>query len=101
FEFVPGHETVGVLEQIGPGAAKRWGVARGDRVAIEVFQSCRTCAACTAGEYRRCPRHGLRDMYGFVDVHRPPGLWGGYATHHYLGPDSLVLPVPESLDPVV
>jgi alcohol dehydrogenase len=101
FAFVPGHETVGVLEQIGPAAARRWGVARGDRVAIEVFQSCRTCAACIEGPYRRCTNHGLRDMYGFVDIERPPGLWGGYATHHYLAPDSLVLPVRDDLDAVV
>jgi alcohol dehydrogenase len=40
-------------------------------------------------------------MYGFVAVDRAPGLWGGYATHQYLGPDSLVLPVPPSLDPVM
>src|SRR3546814_14315255 len=30
-----------------------------------------------------------------------PGLWGGYATHQYLAPDSMVLPVPDGLDPVV
>jgi alcohol dehydrogenase len=46
-------------------------VAAGDRVAVKVFQSCR------AGEYRRCARHGLADMYGFLSVDREPGLWGG------------------------
>jgi alcohol dehydrogenase len=97
FEFVPGHETVGRIAAIGPGAAERWGVAAGDRVAVEVFQSCRRCAPCRAGVYRRCEHHGLADMYGFVPVTRPPGLWGGYASHQYLGPDSMLLPVPESL----
>src|SRR4029079_12620566 len=48
-----------------------------------------------------CEQHGMRDMYGFVPVDRAPGLWGGYATHQYLAPDSLVLPVPDALDPVV
>jgi alcohol dehydrogenase len=99
--FIPGHETVGVLEQIGPAAAERWGVAEGQRVAVEVFQSCRACDACRRGEYRRCERHGLATMYGFVAADVEPGLWGGYATHQYLGPDSLVLPVPDSLDPVL
>jgi alcohol dehydrogenase len=28
-------------------------------------------------------------------------LWGGYATHLYLAPDAMLLPVPASLDPVV
>lgn len=101
FAFVPGHETVGVIESIGPSATARWGVSPGDRVAVEVFQSCRSCAACLEGEYRRCVEHGLGDMYGFISVDRPPGLWGGYATHQYLGPHSMVLKVPEGLDPVI
>jgi alcohol dehydrogenase len=101
FPFVPGHETVGVITEIGDDAAARWGVQRGDRVAVEVFQSCGVCDACTTGTYRRCARHGMRDMYGFIDVARPPGLWGGYATHQYLAPDSLVLPVPDALEPAI
>jgi alcohol dehydrogenase len=40
-------------------------------------------------------------MVGFVDVDRPPGLWGGYATHLYLPPDSMLIPVPNDLDPVL
>lgn len=99
--FIPGHEVIGTIEQLGPRAAERWGVEAGDRVAVEVFQSCRRCDACRAGVYRRCERNGLATMVGFGDVDRPPGLWGGYATHLYLGPDSMLLPVPEDLDPVL
>lgn len=99
--FVPGHEAVGVVERAGASALRRWGVELGQRVAVEVFQSCGTCAACAEGTYRRCERHGLRDMYGWVPVANPPGLWGGYATHQYLAPDSLLLPVPDGLDPVL
>ena len=101
FAFVPGHETVGVVEQLGTEAARRWGVAVGDRVAIEVFQSCRECAACRSGASQRCERHGLGDMHGFIPVDRAPGLWGGYAEYQYLGPDAIVHRVPASLDPVV
>jgi alcohol dehydrogenase len=101
FPFIPGHESVGVIEAIGPQASQRWGVGVGDRVAVEVFQSCRSCAACVRGEYRRCERHGMRDMYGFVDIERAPGLWGGYAEHQYLAPDSMLVPVPAALDPIV
>lgn len=99
--FIPGHETVGVIEALGASAASRWGVAVGDRVAVEVFQSCRSCAACRAGIYRRCERHGMADMYGFVALGRAPGLWGGYAAHQYLAPDSMLLAVPAGLDPVL
>ena len=101
YAFIPGHETVGIVEQVGARAAERWGVAAGDRVAVEVFQSCRVCDECRAGRYRRCIRHGLGDMFGFIDVGKAPGLWGGYATHHYLGADAMVLPIPAGLDPVV
>ncbi len=101
YAFIPGHEVIGVVERAGPAALERWGVALGDRVAVEVFLSCRGCPACVSGVYRRCEHHGLSDMYGFIDVTKPPGLWGGYATHLYLAPDALVLEVPDSLDPVV
>ena len=101
FAFVPGHETVGVIERIGDTAAKRWGIAAGDRVAVEVFQSCRACDACRAGAYQRCERHGLADMYGYIPVDKPPGLWGGYAESQYLGPDTIAHRVPDALDPVV
>lgn len=99
--FIPGHEVVGTLETVGNRAADRWGVKAGQRIAVEVFQSCRECDACKAGLYRRCVRNGLKTMIGFVDAERPPHLCGGYATHLYLGPDAMLLPVPESLDPVI
>jgi alcohol dehydrogenase len=101
YAFVPGHETVGVIESIGDTAAHRWGVGTGDRVALEVFQSCRVCDACRTGSYQRCERHGLADMYGYIPVERPPGLWGGYAEFQYLVPDALVHRIPDVLDPVV
>lgn len=101
FPFIPGHESVGVIEAIGDEAAKEWGVRAGDRVAVEVFQSCRTCRQCARGNYRHCERHGVGDSYGFIPVDRHPGLWGGYAQYLYLSRDSMVLPVPRDLDPVL
>jgi alcohol dehydrogenase len=100
FAFIPGHESVGVIEAIGDAAAQRWGVCAGDRVAVEVFQSCRTCGPCLAGDYRHCGVHGVSDTYGFIPVDRAPSLWGGYAQYQYLGPDSKLLKVPSGLDPV-
>src|SRR5438876_6782689 len=49
--FVPGHESVGIVERIGRNAGERWGVREGDRVAVEVFLSCRECGPCLAGNY--------------------------------------------------
>jgi alcohol dehydrogenase len=98
---VPGHEVVGVVQALGPRAAERWSVEVGDRVAVEVFQSCGRCPRCRAGDSRHCQRHGLGDSYGFVPVERSPGLWGGYATHLYLAPDASLHRVPPALDPAV
>lgn len=98
--FIPGHETVGVIESIGADAAVAWGVTAGDRVAVEVFRSCGACGPCLAGTYQRCERHGLRDMYGFVPLDQEPGLWGGYAAHQYLGAGTNLVKVPEGLDSV-
>ena len=39
-------------------------------------------------------------MYGYVAVDHAPGLWGGYAQHQYLAPDSMLCPVPATLDAV-
>ncbi|MDH4145263.1 MAG: medium chain dehydrogenase/reductase family protein [Acidimicrobiia bacterium] len=101
YPFIPGHEIVGTIEAIGSKAAARWGVAVGDRVAVEVFLSCRECDACRSGAYRRCERHGVRHFYGYIDAREEPSLWGGYATHLYLHPDAMLLAVPPGLEPAV
>ena len=101
FSFIPGHEIVGVIEDIGSDAAGRWSVKAGDRVAVEVFRSCGNCKPCLSGEYRRCTRNGLATMFGFVDAAIEPSLWGGYASHLHLPSDSMLLPIPDSLDPVL
>jgi alcohol dehydrogenase len=101
FPFVPGHETVGTIEKIGGGAAARWGVKEGDRVAVAVFQSCGECGKCGSGRFRECVRHGIKDMYGFISAEKAPSLWGGYAEFQYLSPDTMLLPVPNGMDPVI
>ena len=99
--FIPGHEVVGVIDDIGDEAAKKWGLKRGQRVAVEVFKSCGDCPECTSGVYRRCDHNGVETMVGFTDVDIPPGLNGGYASHLYLGPDSMLLPVPHGMDAIM
>src|SRR4051795_9619951 len=49
FAFVPGHESVGIVEAIGARAAARWGVAAGGRAADGGVQSVRARAQRAAG----------------------------------------------------
>ncbi|MBX8689328.1 alcohol dehydrogenase [Mycobacterium vulneris] len=100
FAFIPGHEIVGVIETIGASASARWGVRAGQRVAVEVFRSCRACDECRRGDYRRCERNGVSSMFGFVDVCVGSGLWGGYSSHVELPWDAMLLPIPPGINPV-
>jgi threonine dehydrogenase-like Zn-dependent dehydrogenase len=90
---VPGHEPLGIIEAIGDGAAKRWGVDVGDRVAVEVMIPCGHCRACLVGRYHVCRGRGGMFGHGYVPLERPPGLWGAYADYMYLDPFSVVHPM--------
>ncbi len=46
YPVIPGHEPLGVIEEIGAGARTRWGVAEGDRVAVRSGYGCGHCEAC-------------------------------------------------------
>src|SRR6266852_3880173 len=84
-----GHEPVGVIEEIGAEAARRWGLKKGDRVAVEPGLGCGHCRDCIQGNFRRCRvgRPGTKIVAcGFVPTHIPPSLWGGMAEYMYLDP---------------
>lgn len=88
YPFIPGHEPLGVIEEVGDRAAERWGVEPGDRVAVEVLRPCRSCDHCLTGRYMSCPnRHGA---YGVTPLGVEPGLWGGFADYMYLHPTSVL-----------
>jgi len=91
YPVIPGHEPVGVIEQIGDEASRRWGIRAGDRVAVEALLPCGHCAACVQGKYGRC--RGGGGVYGYRPLSLAPGLWGGYATHLYLPPHVIVHPM--------
>jgi threonine dehydrogenase-like Zn-dependent dehydrogenase len=93
---IPGHEPLGVIEQIGDGAARLWGVDVGDRVAVETMLSCRFCEPCLKGSYHLCRR---RRIYSYIPLDEAPGLWGAYAEYMYLAPGSIVHKVDAALPP--
>src|SRR4051812_5198282 len=56
--FVPGHESVGIIERIGSNAAARWGVSAGDRVAGGGFPALRNGGGGGGRGGRSRARHG-------------------------------------------
>lgn len=98
--MIPGHEVVGTIEEIGDATAARWGVAAGDRVAIEPNLPCGSCQSCLTGEYVSCRGWPTRPLaYGFVPMSAAPSLWGGWSELMALHPLTVVHPVPDVLDP--
>jgi threonine dehydrogenase-like Zn-dependent dehydrogenase len=97
--IIRGHEPLGIIEEIGERAAERWGVKAGDRVAVEIVLSCRSCNLCLTGQYMSC-RQG-RFLHGYTPVDVEPALWGGYAEYMYLHQNSIVHRVRNDIDPDV
>lgn len=92
--IIPGHEVMGWIDKIGPNAARRWRVKEGDRVAVEPIVPCGHCLHCAEGAYTRCSSDAGYGLYQGVEV--APSLWGGYATHMYLHPRTMLHPLPHA-----
>jgi len=90
--MIPGHEPLGVIEEIAPSTAARWGVNVGDRVAVEILIPCRSCDLCLAGRYMQC-KNRAGSHGGYNPPERGLGLWGGYAEYMHLHPNSIVHPM--------
>lgn len=93
--IIPGHEIMGYIDQIGPEAAKLWNVREGDRVAIEPIIPCGHCPDCVAGAYTRCQSDKGYGLY--QNINNAPALWGGYSSHVYLHPGTMVHKLPSDI----
>ncbi|KRA24313.1 alcohol dehydrogenase [Microbacterium sp. Root61] len=93
--FIPGHEPMGIIEDVGDRAAERWGVQVGDRVAFEVIVPCRACNDCLTGRYQACTfrKYG----HGVTGIEVEPSLWGGFAEHMYISPNSVLHKIDKTL----
>lgn len=84
---IPGHQVVGVVERLGPGASR---FREGARVGIAWLRStCGACRYCCAGNENLCV------AARFTGYHED----GGYAEYAVVRED-FAYPVPASLDPV-
>jgi threonine dehydrogenase-like Zn-dependent dehydrogenase len=93
--FIPGHEPLGIIEEIGDRAAERWGVQPGDRVAVEVIVPCRACDDCLTGRYQFC--RNRKYGHGVTSIETEPTLWGGLAEYMYISPTSVLHKMDKSL----
>ena len=84
YPVIPGHEPLGVIEELGDDAARRWGVQVGDRVIVESAVPCRHCRYCAEGLFNACSN---RMNIGYVPIGVEPTLFGGYAEYLYLHPN--------------
>lgn len=99
YPLIPGHEPVGIIEQIGPETSRAWGVKAGDRVAVEPHLSCGLCRPCLSGSYHLCKEvrpQGL-PAYGFLPIEAGYPLSGGYASHMCLVPRTMVHRIPHDM----
>jgi len=98
---IPGHEPLGIIDEIGERAAQRWGVGVGDRVAVEPLIPCQRCEACLTGQPTRCTGWGRVYSYGLLGTDIEPSLLGGYSEYMYLHPHTVLHRVPRDLAPEV
>jgi threonine dehydrogenase-like Zn-dependent dehydrogenase len=96
-----GHEMVGTIVALGDVARARWGLAEGDRVALEEYLPCGHCEYCRTGEYRSCLETDTTVAgsvrYGSTPLTVAPGRWGGYSPYLYLHPRSVFHRVPADI----
>ncbi|MFV0413227.1 MAG: alcohol dehydrogenase catalytic domain-containing protein [Oscillospiraceae bacterium] len=85
--FVPGHEFVGIVAEIGENVEK---FVVGDRVAADQIVPCGECRFCKTGKYWMCQPHKI---FGFFK-----DLNGGMAEYVRLPGNAVVHKVPKELD---
>ncbi|MBW2271067.1 MAG: zinc-binding dehydrogenase [Deltaproteobacteria bacterium] len=95
YPVIPGHEPVGLIEEIGPRAALRWGLEPGDRVVVQSDFGCGRCRGCM--DQQAC--NVSPGTYGFMPTGVAPALWGGYAEMMYLAPGAVPHKISKSVEP--
>ncbi len=87
---IPGHEFFGYVDELGAGAAERFGVEPGDTVIAEQIVPCDRCRFCLSGQYWMCEVHNI---FGFQRVVAD----GGMAEYMLLPPTSRVHRIPPEI----
>lgn len=96
FPYIPGHEPVGIIDEIGEDAARRWGVKVGDRVAVEPVITCGHCEHCHTGRRLLCDEVSI---LGQTSTDIEPSVLGAYAQYMYLPQGTVVHKLSSNLSP--
>jgi threonine dehydrogenase-like Zn-dependent dehydrogenase len=92
YPFIPGHEPVGRIVHLDEGAARRWGVKPGDRVALHGMAPCGNCVNCMRQE----PCSDVI-QYGAHPFDVGSGLWGAYSQFMEILPRAKLYPISSDL----
>ncbi|AVV32317.1 MULTISPECIES: zinc-binding dehydrogenase [Cobetia] len=92
-----GHETVGVIDQLGEGVTTdNAGVplAVGDRIAATYFIACQRCPACQSGKLNLC-----ENAYSFWarSPQEAPHFHTTFSTHYFIHPGQFFYKVPDNV----
>ena len=106
FPVIPGHEVVGVVEEVGARALARMkvfggNVEVGDLIAVNPRIECGRCTYC-----QHLPDHptmctGGRSYNSTITSADPSHLFGGWAEYMYILPNSSIAKLPSGIDPEV
>jgi threonine dehydrogenase-like Zn-dependent dehydrogenase len=99
FPIIQGHENVGVVEAIGAGGATAFDGTQlqvGDRVVPAPNRACGVCEFCT-GDYPYYFCTSLENYGNSLTAAKAPHLFGGWAEHLYIQPDTPIFVVPDGL----
>lgn len=89
---IPGHEFVGQVVALGPGAAEKYGLSLGDMATSEQIVPCWECRFCKRGQYWMCD--GKHDVYGFRQR-----TFGAMADYMLFPADAINHKIPPALSP--
>lgn len=81
--YLPGHEYVGVIEELNKSTAGETGLKVGDRITAEILVPCRNCWYCLQGLYQHCDK--------------PRVCVGAWAEYHKIPKDALIHRIPAEL----